>query len=199
MNNMDKIESNLEKFLQQQEICIKNMKNKKIELKKIIKILINARNKKKKIFTMGNGGSGSTASHLVSDLLKTTILKNEKRFQAISLVDNIPVILAWSNDVGFEHIFSEQLKNFIEKGDIVIGFSGSGNSQNLLNAFRFAKKNGAVCVGFTGQGGGKMKKYCDYCFEVPSIEMLSIESQHLLLCHSITSTIRNLGKPLFTY
>ena len=79
---MDNIESNLENFLQQQEICIKNMKNKKLELKKIIKILINARNKKKKIFTMGNGGSGSTASHLVSDLLKTAIIKNEKRFQS---------------------------------------------------------------------------------------------------------------------
>ena len=77
---------------------------------------------------MGNGGSASTSTHFVSDLLKTSIIKNESRFKAISLSDNIPVILAWSNDESFDKIFVEQLKNFLQKDDIVIGISGSGNS-----------------------------------------------------------------------
>ncbi len=77
---------------------------------------------------MGNGGSGSTSSHFVSDLLKTAITNDSNRFKAISLVDNVPVNLAWSNDVSYDCIFLEQLKNFLASGDVVIGFSGSCNS-----------------------------------------------------------------------
>jgi len=89
---------------------------------------------------MGNGGSGSTASHFTSDLLKTAITKNDNRFSAFSLTDNSPVILAWSNDSSFENIFEEQLKNHLKKNDILIGFSGSVTSKNLISAFRYAKK-----------------------------------------------------------
>ncbi len=196
---MNRIESTIKNFLDGQELCIEGTMKKTDEIIKIIKVLINARNHGKKIFTMGNGGSGSTASHFVSDLLKTSITKESKRFQAISLVDNIPVVLAWANDVGYDYVFSEQLKNFLTKGDVLIGFSGSGNSKNLLRGFKLGQKVGAVCLGFTGLGGGKMKKYCNLCFEVPSKDMLTIESQHLLLCHCITMAIRNLGKPVFKY
>ena len=148
---------------------------------------------------MGNGGSGSTASHFVSDLLKTTILTKGKRFQAFSLVDNIPVILAWSNDSSYEQIFVEQLKNSLSKDDVIISFSGSGNSKNLIKAFQYGKKIGAKCIGFTGEGGGKLKKYCDECFEIPSKDMLTIESQHVVICHCIVSFIRKTGTPLFRY
>ena len=148
---------------------------------------------------MGNGGSGSTASHFVSDLLKTALTKGDKRFSAISLVDNMPVILAWSNDSNFNDIFSEQIKNHISKGDVLIGFSGSGKSQNILNAFNIGKKSGSICIGITGMGGGKFPKICDVCFTVPSNDMLMIESIHLTLCHCIVSSIRQKGKPLFTY
>ena len=196
---MNRIESTIKNFLDGQELCIEGTMKKTDGIIKIIKVLINARNHGKKIFTMGNGGSGSTASHFVSDLLKTSITKESKRFQAISLVDNIPVVLAWANDVGYDYVFSEQLKNFLTKGDVLIGFSGSGNSKNLLRAFKLGQKVDAVCIGLTGLGGGKMKKYCNLCFEVPSKDMLTIESQHLLLCHCITTAIRNLGKPVFKY
>ena len=148
---------------------------------------------------MGNGGSGSTASHFVSDLLKTAIIKHEKRFHAISLVDNVPVLLAWSNDSSYDQVFEEQLKNYLSKGDIVMAFSGSGNSKNLIAGLKFAKKNGAFCIGITGKSGGKIAKFCRICLKIPSEDMLTIESQHLTLCHCIITAIRNTGIPLFKY
>ena len=168
-------------------------------IEKIVDALIDARDKGSKVLTMGNGGSGSTASHFVSDLLKTAITKGDRRFSAISLVDNVPVTLAWSNDVSYEDVFVEQLKNFLTKGDVVIGFSGSGKSKNVVNALKYGKKKGAFCVGITGMSGGELSKICIVCFVVPSDNMLTIESMHLLVCHCIIETIRSLGKPMFTY
>jgi|TARA_B110000495_G_C23039038_1_gene621931 D-sedoheptulose 7-phosphate isomerase len=186
-------------FLEIQSHCIKEIQANSEIIDKIIKIIISARNSNKTIFTMGNGGSGSTASHFVSDLQKTIILKNENRIKAISLVDNMPVILAWANDVSFSSIFEEQLKNSVEKGDIVIAFSGSGTSKNVVNALKFAKKQGAKCIGFTGKNGGYFSRICDITFKIQSHDMLTIESQHVTLCHCIVSAIRNLGKPMFKY
>ncbi len=186
-------------FLEVQNQCIKEIKENSETIDKIIEIIISARNNNKTIFTMGNGGSGSTASHFVSDLQKTMIMKNENRIKAISLVDNIPVILAWSNDISFESIFEEQLKNHLEKDDIVMAFSGSGKSKNVVNALKFAKKKGAKCIGFAGKDGGYFNKICDIVFKVPSNDMLTIESQHVIICHCVAATIRNSGKPMFEY
>jgi D-sedoheptulose 7-phosphate isomerase len=186
-------------FLDEQEKCIKKIKNDADIIEEIIRLLIDARNKGKRIFTMGNGGSGSTASHFVSDLLKTAITKGHKRFSAISLVDNIPVILAWSNDVSYEEVFVEQLQNHLNKDDILIGFSGSGRSKNVVKAFKYGKKTGAFCIGITGMSGGEFPKICDLCYVVPSDNMLTIESIHLLVCHCIIQIIRSMGKPVFKY
>jgi D-sedoheptulose 7-phosphate isomerase len=186
-------------FLDEQISCIKKIHAHPEIVEKIIQILIKARDNRKTIYTMGNGGSASTASHFVSDLLKTSITKNNKRFLAISLTDNIPVMLAWANDTSYENIFVEQLKNFLSKGDVIIGFSGSGKSKNVINALNFAKKNGATCIGITGMSGGDLPKICDICLTVPNNDMLTIESIHVTLCHCIVSTIRCLGKPMFRY
>lgn len=191
--------SPLVSFFEQQEECIEKITDDVNIIEKIIQILVHGRNKGKKVFTMGNGGSGSTASHFVSDLLKTAITKGDKRFSAISLVDNIPVTLAWSNDVSYEDIFVEQLKNHLTKGDILIGFSGSGKSKNVVKALKYGKKNGAICIGITGMSGGEFPNLCDVCYVVPSDNMLTIESMHLLICHCMVEIIRSLGKPLFTY
>ena len=194
-----KYEESIKLFLNEQKDCLSNILENTEDISKTINQLIKSRDRKNSIFTIGNGGSASTASHFAADLSKTCIIKNANRFQAISLVDNIPVISAWSNDASYENIFLEQLKNMLGKNDIVIAFSGSGNSKNILNALRYAKKNNAFCIGFTGKSGGKMKSLCDICIRVPSNEMLSIESQHLLLCHCIANTIRDSGTPLFKY
>ena len=196
---MSKIDKFTESFFVEQLKCIEKLSKQKNQIEKIISLLIKKRNTGKKIFTIGNGGSASTASHVVSDLLKTSITKKNKRFKAISFVDNLPVILAWANDATYDDIFVEQLKNFVSKDDVVIAFSGSGKSENVVKALRFAKKNGAICIGFTGMHGGYFPKLCDICCAVPSNDMLIIESTHVILCHCIVDAIRNLGKPLFQY
>jgi D-sedoheptulose 7-phosphate isomerase len=186
-------------FIDEQQFCMTYLKSNSKEINEICNILLKARDDRKNIFIFGNGGSGSTASHFVSDLLKTAIIKKEKRFKAISLVDNIPVILAWSNDVSYEDVFVEQLKNHFSKGDILVSFSGSGNSKNIIKSLKFGKENDAYCIGITGKSGGKMKEFCDICLQVPSQDMLTIESQHSVLCHCIIDSIRKTGTPLFNY
>ncbi|MDC0523550.1 SIS domain-containing protein [Nitrosopumilus sp.] len=186
-------------FLEEQTSCLNLLQNNTQEIVKIYDVLAKTRKKGKKVFTMGNGGSGSTASHFVADLLKTVLTKNNKRFSAFSLVDNIPVLLAWSNDVSYDVVFLEQLKNHLSKGDVVIGFSGSGNSKNVVDALRYARKTGAICIGFTGRSGGKMKQFCDICLQIPSNDMLTIESLHLLVCHCIADVLRKSGTPIFKY
>ena len=193
------LEDSINTHLFNNKLCVENLTKQTSRIHEITKQLIQARDNGNTIFVMGNGGSGSTASHFVSDLLKTAITKNSKRFKAISLVDNVPVNLAWSNDVSYDNIFLEQLKNFLNKNDVVIGFSGSGNSQNLVNAFEYAKTNDAITIAISGMGGGKISKLVDFSLVVPSDDMLLIESMHLLLCHCIIHVIRQQGIPKFTY
>jgi len=189
----------VDSFLKQQELCLDKISQQTDQIIQIINVLTKARDNGKKIFTMGNGGSASTSSHFVSDLLKTSIIKEKKRFEAISLVDNIPVILAWANDVSYEDIFVEQLTNFVSDGDIIIGFSGSGKSKNVIKAMEYGKKKGAFCIGITGMSGGSFPTICDLCFIVPSNDMLTIESIHVMLCHCIVTAIREMGTPVFKY
>ncbi len=148
---------------------------------------------------MGNGGSASTASHFTADLLKTSILENENRFSAFSLVDNIPVILAWANDESYENIFLGQLKNLLKQGDIVIGFSGSGNSKNVIKAFEYANQLNSITISLTGGNGGKLSKISKYNLNINDNDMLTIETGHLLICHLLTTLIRSNGKPMFEY
>jgi D-sedoheptulose 7-phosphate isomerase len=178
---------------------ISELKKNTNAIKKILEILLEARDKDKRIYVIGNGGSASTATHFVSDLLKTSITKNEKRFKAMSLSDNIPVILAWSNDKSYDSIFVEQLKNFLEEGDIVIAISGSGNSLNVINAINYANKINAKTISLSGRDGGKLSKISEINLIVPSNDMLTIETVHLCICHLLTSIIRSNGEPLFSY
>jgi D-sedoheptulose 7-phosphate isomerase len=153
-------------------------------------ILLNARAENKKIFFCGNGGSASTASHFTSDLAKGTIVEGYPRFRAISLADNVPQMLAWANDSSYEDIFVEQLKNLWDPGDVLIGISGSGNSENVLRAVEYANKNGGVTVGLTGFDGGKLKGMTQLCLVVPVHYMQKIEDIHMLVDHLVTSLIR---------
>jgi D-sedoheptulose 7-phosphate isomerase len=95
---------------------------------RMAKALDEARLKGANIYVMGNGGSASTASHMANDMNKTACMNTEKKFRVISLTDNVPVVLAWANDESYDSIFIEQLMGFLNKGDVVIGISGSGNS-----------------------------------------------------------------------
>jgi D-sedoheptulose 7-phosphate isomerase len=193
------IENSIKENLKQNYSCLENLDKKSIQIKEIVEHLITARNNGKTIFTMGNGGSGSTSSHFVSDLLKTAITVDSNRFKAISLVDNVPVNLAWANDVSYDSIFSEQLQNFLNPDDVVIVFSGSGNSSNVVNALQYAKTKGAVTIAISGMTGGQISKISGISLIVPSNDMLIIESMHVLICHCMINAIREQGTPKFSY
>ena len=145
------------------------------------------------------GGSASTASHFTSDLLKTAITKDTKRFKAYSLTDNMPVVLAWANDSSYDEVFKNQLESQIEENDVLITLSGSGNSTNVIKANEYANEVSAHTIAFTGKDGGKLAKIAKINLVIPSDDMLTIESMHLLICHLLITMIRKQGKPMFTY
>jgi len=135
------------------------------------------------VFLMGNGGSGSTASHAACDLNKGVSYGRAQRFRVICLNDNLPTLLAYANDVSYDEVFVEQLKNFLRAGDLVIGFSGSGNSTNVLKAIEYANQQGAVTVGLTGFDGGKLARLVRLSLVVPVHDMQKAEDAHLIIFH----------------
>ncbi|MDI6708750.1 MAG: SIS domain-containing protein [Candidatus Thermoplasmatota archaeon] len=164
--------------------CINNLKKQADKIEKIAKIIQVAKNKNKKVFLFGNGGSASTASHLVCDFAKFKGLK------ALALTDDIPLITAWSNDEDYSVIFKEQLKSLLEKGDVVIGISGSGKSKNVLEAIKYANEKGAYTIGLAGFDGGELKKLAKECLVVEIASMQHSEDMHLLIGHLLASLLK---------
>lgn len=160
---------------------------------KINKVIFKALENGKQIFTMGNGGSGATASHLVGDLNKGVNV-SQKKFKALCLNDNMPTLLAYANDMSYSEVFCGQLKNFMCDKDVVIGFSGSGNSKNVLKAIEYANKNGGITIGISGFDGGKLSKIAKFSLVVPINDMQKCEDIHLILCHLIMQTMNDLLK-----
>ncbi|MBI3038561.1 SIS domain-containing protein [bacterium] len=148
-----------------------------------VKELKGAYDRESYIFVFGNGGSGSTASHFVCDMNKGASYGKAKRFKVVCLNDNIPTILAYANDVSYDDVFVEQLKNFLKKDDLVIGISGSGNSNNVLKAIRFANDHEGKTFGICGFGGGKLKDLAQNSFVVQSKDMQKVEDMHIILIH----------------
>jgi D-sedoheptulose 7-phosphate isomerase len=154
-------------------------------------ILFKAYQNDRSVFLFGNGGSAALASHLATDLGKGThfpgpsALKSVRRFKAISLTDNVPMMTAWSNDLSYEQVFVGQMENFIRARDVALGISGSGNSPNVLRALELARRVGAITIGLTGCGGGRMKDLLDCPVIVPSNHMQQVEDAHLILAHLI--------------
>ena len=148
--------------------------------------LVKANESGQTVYLFGNGGSASLASHLACDLGKGTAYCNGgKRFRVLALTDNLPTLTAWANDAGYEDVFSEQLRNFVQPHDVAFAISGSGNSKNVLNALQVAREAGATTVGISGFQGGEMKSLCDVCVVVPSNNMQIIEDLHLSMAHAI--------------
>lgn len=172
--------------------CLNEMKeNLSKALDDIATIFFEAKENDRTIYAMGNGGSGANASHFIGDLAKGTIKLDRKRYRAIALTDNIPQILAWANDTSYENIFVEQLKNLMIPKDVVIGISGSGNSQNVIKAIEYANENNGITIGLTGYDGGKLKNVAQNCIIVPSNNMQQIEDVHLIILHLISSLLRD--------
>jgi D-sedoheptulose 7-phosphate isomerase len=135
------------------------------------------------VFTLGNGGSASTASHMAADLAKNTISANMRRFRVLSLNDNQALLTALANDLGYENVFSEQLKNLIRAGDLLVAISASGNSPNVLNAIRYARTQCAGVVGILGFQGGEAAQLADLAIVVPCDHYGVIEDVHVIVNH----------------
>jgi D-sedoheptulose 7-phosphate isomerase len=137
----------------------------------------------KQVFVLGNGGSASTASHMAADLGKNTIGANMRRFRIMSLNDNMPLLTALGNDLGYHQVFAEQLMNLIRPGDVLVVISGSGNSPNVLRAIDYARGECAQVVGLLGFSGGRAAELCDTAIVVDSQDYGVIEDAHLILNH----------------
>lgn len=155
----------------------------KASLSQVMNILEQARLDGRQIFIMGNGGSGATASHYCCDFNKGISTHKDKRYRMICLNDNIPTMMAYANDVGYENVFVGPLENFFRPGDVVIGISGSGNSENVVRAIRWAKEHKGVTIALTGYDGGKLKQLADYGVHVPVDDMQITEDLHMTLDH----------------
>jgi D-sedoheptulose 7-phosphate isomerase len=147
------------------------------------------------IFLIGNGGSGSNASHFCEDVGKGTLRREDydndkkKRFRILSLTDNTPYILAWGNDEGFERVFVEQLKNLAGPGDLLVAISGSGNSPNILKAVEWANAHGMKTFGCTGFSGGKLRTLAQQGLHVALDDMGIVESIHLTAFHWVVDDL----------
>ena len=147
------------------------------------------------VFVIGNGGSGSNASHFCEDVGKCTLRREDfdndakKRLRILSLTDNTPYILAWGNDEGFDRVFLEQLKNLASAGDLLVAISGSGNSPNILRAVEWASRNGLKTFGCTGFSGGKLRALAHQGLHVPLDDMGIVESIHLTAFHWVVDNL----------
>src|SRR3954468_18981423 len=159
-----------------------------IDLTKVgeaIEVLKQARDANRHIFVCGNGGSASTASHFACDMVKGASFGRESRFRIMALTDSLPTMTAYSNDVSYECVFVEQLKNFAQPGDIVMAISGSGNSPNVLRAVEYGKSIGCRTIALTGRDGGKLGPLAQLNIQVPVPHMGRIEDAHMIVCHMI--------------
>ena len=155
----------------------------KEEINEVMNVLEDARISGKRIFICGNGGSASTASHLECDFNKGISYEQEIKYDIECLSDNVPMLMAIANDIGYDDIFVVPLKNKLKKGDLVIGISGSGNSENILRAINYANSLGVNTIAFTGYDGGKLKKIAKYNIHVKIDNMQIVEDIHLILNH----------------
>jgi D-sedoheptulose 7-phosphate isomerase len=155
------------------------------QFEKVGRALISAYDNEKHVFIMGNGGSGSTASHFACDINKGCCFNVEKKFKVICLNDNVPTMLAYANDLSYDKVFIEQLKNFLQPGDVVIGISGSGNSLNVLTAISYAKEKGAKTIGLTGFDGGRLAQIADIPMIANINDMQKVEDVHMIIVHML--------------
>lgn len=190
------MKESINNYLEKLKTTIDNLDKNEIEI--FINLLLNARKSNNTIFIMGNGGSASTANHFLCDIAKGTSCGDYKRFKIVSLNDNIPIMMAYANDVGYEDIFVEQLKNQLQKDDLVIGISGSGNSKNVLKAIDYANKNGAVTVGVTGYSGGILKGLCTHSVNAKVDDMQISEDIHMILVHLCMQIINTKSEELLS-
>ena len=150
-----------------------------------VKVVADAWQAGRQIITLGNGGSSMTALHFVNDWNKSVFMATGKPFRGRSLVDNMGLVMSYGNDISFQDIFVEQLKNILQARDLVIAISGSGNSENVIRAVRHANDNGGITLGLCGYRGGKLKDIAQHVVWVNVDDMQLSEDLHAIFGHIV--------------
>lgn len=160
-----------------------------VQLEKAVDAFMRVYQEGKTMYVMGNGGSAATATHIAGDMVKGASFGLEKRFRVMSFTDNMTAIMAVANDVSYDDIFVEQLKNFIQPGDLVLGISGSGNSKNVVKSLELAKSKGVQTMAFCGYKGGKIRELADIVIHANVMDMEVSEDLHLIAFHTIKKEV----------
>jgi len=161
------------------------------DVRTVVDHLFEAWKNRRTTYIIGNGGSASTASHMMNDLNKMTSFEDVPRFRAIALTDNIPYITAIGNDIEYADIFVEQLRNLLMPSDVVIALSGSGNSENIIRAVKYAREIGSFVVALCGRPGSRLCANADAIVSVPAQSICQQEDGHLILNHTIALALRD--------
>lgn len=154
-------------------------------VEELIEVFRKARAEDRQIFVFGNGGSAATANHFACDIVKGASYGRDKRFRIMALSEQVATMTAYSNDVGYESVFVEPLKNFARPGDIAMAISGSGNSENVIRAIAYANSIGCYTVGLSGMSGGRLRPSVDLSVHVPANHMGRVEDAHFFVCHMV--------------
>lgn len=154
-----------------------------------ISLIMEAWQEGRQIITFGNGGSALTALHFITDWNKSVFLTGRKQFRGRCLLDNIGLITAYGNDMSYEDIFAEQLKNCMNEGDLVIAISGSGNSPNIIKAINYANDNKAITLGLCGFDGGRLKNVAQHVVWANVNDMQLAEDYHAIFGHIVMQSL----------
>jgi len=177
-------------YMKDLRVCLDEVVLQEKNMERIADIIFCAYKNGKQVFVIGNGGSASTASHCALGFEKQSAIVGKPRIRSKSLTDNIAVITAWANDIDYASIFKEQLVNQLDDGDVLIAISASGNSPNIIEAAKYARRKGAVVIGFVGFGGGKLKELADESVCLTSKNYGQVEDTHLALTHIISDILK---------
>ena len=166
------------------------------QIEQVVSVIFNAFQSGKRLVVCGNGGSASTASHLVCDFSKNILLDSGKPFEVIALTDSPALLTAWGNDTEYANVFAGQARTWLRKDDVLLAISGSGNSPNVLRAVDVANEVGAISIGFCGYGGGKIADLVTHPIVVRRRNMQQVEDLHMVFGHVIFSALRDRIKGL---
>jgi D-sedoheptulose 7-phosphate isomerase len=181
----NKIKAELKESIEIKEQVLKHLIP---QIESAAKLMIDALKKKNKVLFFGNGGSAADAQHLAAELVGR-YLKERKALPAIALTTDSSVITSWSNDYGFETLFSRQIEALGRKGDIAFGISTSGNSRNVIEGLAKAKELGLKTIGLLGCDGGRIADIVDLAITVPSRSTPRIQESHITIGHIICGLI----------
>jgi D-sedoheptulose 7-phosphate isomerase len=174
-------------YLTELESVLRRISREQIE--RVVAALLDAWQERRTVFVIGNGGSAATASHMMNDLNKYTVVEGLPRFRCVALTDNVPLMTAIGNDISYADIFVEQLKNLLQAGDVLVAISASGNSPNIVKAVEYARASSATVVGLCGQPGGMLAQMADVKVVIPSDRIGQQEDGHMILDHVISAAL----------